>query len=163
MDTTLSNVKAFHDAFEIESPEQPTLPGHTDKVAEWLDGFATRMEQLGEDLHKAAEINGKNVLLLRLQLIQEELGELARAIANKDLTETFDALVDLRYVLDGTTIALGMGGIFMDGFFEVQRSNMSKLENGKPLKNEAGRVVKGANYTPPDMQKFLINPLEQGE
>jgi predicted HAD superfamily Cof-like phosphohydrolase len=156
MDETLSNVKAFHDAFEIETLSTPQITEVRDPVVkELLGNFADRMEQLAEQLHKAAEICKKNTPLLRLQLMQEELAELARAMANDDIVEAFDALVDLRYVNDGTVLVLGLGNVFMEGFREAQRSNMSKLVDGKPIKNEAGRVMKGENYSPPNMAKIL--------
>jgi predicted HAD superfamily Cof-like phosphohydrolase len=117
------------------------------------------MKAMSEELMRAAAMNGKNVPLLRLQLIQEELSELAEAMAKGDLVACLDALVDLRYVLDGTTLALGLQHHFLPGLEEVHRSNMSKLVDGKPVKNEAGRVVKGENYSPPNLKSILEKAL----
>ena len=89
-----------------------------------------------------------------MSLIQEELDELSEAINNKDLLEVADALTDILYVTYGAGHAFG---IDLDKCFEeVQNSNMSKLGNdGKPIYNDAGKVMKGPNYFKPDLSKFL--------
>ena len=91
---------------------------------------------------------------LRLDLIKEELTELTEAMNNKDLLEVADALTDILYVTYGAGHAFG---IDLDKCFdEVQNSNMSKLdENGKPIYNENGKVMKGPNYFKPDLSKFV--------
>ena len=91
---------------------------------------------------------------LRLDLIKEELEELTVAMNNKDLLEVADALTDILYVTYGAGHAFG---IDLDKCFdEVQNSNMSKLdENGKPIYNESGKVMKGPNYFKPDLSKFV--------
>ena len=40
-------------------------------------------------------------------------------------------------------------------FSEIHLSNMSKLENGKIIKNEEGKVVKGKSYFKPNIKKIL--------
>ena len=91
---------------------------------------------------------------LRIDLIKEELEELTEAMNNKDLLEVADALTDILYVTYGAGHAFG---IDLDKCFdEVQNSNMSKLdENGKPIYNESGKVMKGPNYFKPDLSKFV--------
>ena len=91
---------------------------------------------------------------MRLELIAEELGELEEAIANKDLVGIADALTDILYVTYGAGHAFGLD---LDACFrEVQRSNMSKLgEDGKPIYREDGKVLKGPNYSEPDLKKTL--------
>ena len=91
---------------------------------------------------------------LRLDLIKEELSELTEAMNNKDLLEVADALTVILYVTYGAGHALG---IDLDKCFEeVQNSNMSKLDdNGKPIYNEHGKVMKGPNYFKPDLTKFI--------
>ena len=90
-----------------------------------------------------------------MDLIREELDELTEAMKNKDLLEVADALTDILYVTYGAGHAFGIN---LDKCFnEVQNSNMSKLdENGKPIYNEFGKVMKGPNYFKPDLSKFLI-------
>ena len=75
-------------------------------------------------------------------------------MTNNDLLEVADALTDLLYVTYGAGHAFG---IDLDKCFnEVQNSNMSKLgEDGKPIYNEFGKVMKGPNYFKPDLSKFV--------
>ena len=72
----------------------------------------------------------------------------------KDLKEVADALTDILYVTYGAGCAYG---IDLDKCFkEVQRANMSKLgEDGKPIYNEKGKVMKGPNYTEPNLKQFV--------
>ena len=96
----------------------------------------------------------KKIVQLRYNLIKEELGELEVAIKDKDIIEVADALTDLLYVVYG---AGHSWGIDLDKCFaEVQRSNMSKLgEDGKPIYNEHGKVMKGPNYTKPNLKQYF--------
>ena len=91
---------------------------------------------------------------LRFDLIKEELGELKVALEHKDLLEVADALTDILYVTYGAGHAFGIN---LDKCFdEVQNSNMSKLdENGKPIYNESGKVMKGPKYFKPNLSKFI--------
>ena len=91
---------------------------------------------------------------LRLDLIKEELNELEQAMKSKDLKEVADALTDILYVTYGAGCAYG---IDLDKCFkEVQRANMSKLgSDGKPIYNEKGKVMKGPNYSEPNLKQFL--------
>lgn len=93
---------------------------------------------------------------LRVDLIKEETQELIKALHLGDEVGALDALCDLQYVLDGAFLALGfahMKGAAMD---EVHRSNMSKLgADGKPVYRTDGKVMKGPNYTPPNLQKVI--------
>ena len=91
---------------------------------------------------------------LRIDLIEEELNELKEAIKNNDIVEVADALTDILYVTYGAGHSFGVD---LDKCFdEVQRSNMSKLgEDGKPIYNESGKVMKGPNYFAPDLKKII--------
>ena len=91
---------------------------------------------------------------MRYDLISEELQEFKEAIKNNDIKEVADALTDILYVTYGAGHAFG---IDLDNCFdEVQNSNMSKLdENGKPIYNDAGKVMKGPKYFKPDLSKFI--------
>lgn len=91
---------------------------------------------------------------LRLDLLEEELDELAEAMVDRDIVEIADALTDILYVVYGTGHAYG---IDLDACFaEVHRSNMSKFENGLPLKREDGKILKGKDYSPPNLERVLI-------
>ena len=112
------------------------------------------METFGQEVKKKAEFPNEKTTSLRYELIKEELEELKVAISNKDIKEVADALTDILYVTYGAGHAFGIN---LDKCFEeVQNSNMSKLDlNGKPIYNEAGKVMKGPNYFKPDLSKFV--------
>lgn len=94
---------------------------------------------------------------LRIELIREELEELATALHARDLTEVLDALTDLQYVLDGAYLSFGLQDLKEPAFAEVHRANMSKLgADGKPVVRESdGKILKGPNYTPPDVNSIV--------
>jgi len=112
------------------------------------------METFGQEVKNKAEFPNEKIQDLRVSLIDEELSELKEAIKNKDIKEVADALTDILYVTYGAGHAFG---IDLDKCFdEVQRSNMSKLdENGKPIFNDFGKVLKGPNYFKPNLEKFV--------
>ena len=112
------------------------------------------MQTFGQEVKTKSEFPSEKVVKLRYDLIKEELDEFAQAIKNKDIVEVADSLTDILYVTYGAGIAFG---IDLDKCFdEVQRSNMSKLgEDGKPIYNENGKVMKGPNYFQPDLGKFI--------
>ncbi len=112
------------------------------------------MTTFGQEVKKRPSLSSDKINNLRINLIQEELNEFMEAISNKDLKEAADALTDILYVTYGAGHAFGIN---LDNCFdEVQRSNMSKLGNdGKPIYNEHGKVMKGPNYFKPDLNKFL--------
>ena len=114
----------------------------------------TFMKTFGQDVKIKPSFSTDKINKLRIDLIKEELEELTEAMNNKDLLEVADALTDILYVTYGAGHAFG---IDLDKCFdEVQNSNMSKLdENGKPIFNEAGKVMKGPNYFKPDLSKFV--------
>ena len=112
------------------------------------------MKTFGQEVKDKPSFSTDKINELRLSLIQEEFNELKEAMNKKDLTEVADALTDLLYVTYGAGHAFG---IDLDKCFdEVQNSNMSKLDNnGKPIYNEFGKVMKGPNYFKPNLGKFI--------
>ncbi|MDC3099287.1 nucleoside triphosphate pyrophosphohydrolase family protein [Candidatus Pelagibacter sp.] len=112
------------------------------------------MKTFGQEVKTKPSLSTEKINKLRIDLIKEELEELTEAMNNKDLLEVADALTDILYVTYGAGHAFG---IDLDQCFEeVQNSNMSKLdENGKPIYNNAGKVMKGPNYFKPDLSKFV--------
>ena len=96
--------------------------------------------------------------MLRYELGKEELIEYLEACNNDDLVEVTDSLADQLYILLGTMVAHGMQDIIEDVFDEVHRSNMSKLGvDGKPIYREDGKILKGPNFTPPNIEQFLTD------
>ena len=112
------------------------------------------MKTFGQEVKNKAELGDEKLNQLRLGLIKEELDELNNAIRDNDILEVADALTDILYVTYGAGHSFGIN---LDKCFdEVQKSNMSKLgEDGKPIYNEAGKVMKGPSYFKPDLSKFI--------
>jgi len=112
------------------------------------------METFGQEIKEKASFPNDKITSLRYDLIKEELDEFKDAIEKKDIKEVADALTDILYVTYGAGHAFG---IDLDKCFEeVQNSNMSKLGNdGKPIYNDKGKVMKGPNYFKPNLSKFV--------
>ena len=112
------------------------------------------MKTFGQEIKIKTGLSTEKINELRISLINEELEEFKEAIKSNDLKEVADALTDILYVTYGAGHAFGIN---LDKCFEeVQQSNMSKLsEDGKPIYNEAGKVMKGPKYFKPDLNKFL--------
>jgi len=141
------------------------------KVGEFMKAYE-------QDVHNTARFPMEKIRQLRFDLIEEELDELDVAMkkqeeleetndngelssesefindSQENLIEIADALTDLLYVVYGAGHAYGIN---LDACFdEVQRSNMSKLdENGKAIKREDGKILKGPNYSPPNLRGIV--------
>ena len=118
-----------------------------EKVKEFMNTF-------GQEVKNNPEFPNEKIIDLRKKLIEEEFKELKDAIKDDDIVEVADALTDILVVTYGAGVAFG---IDLDKCFEeVHRSNMSKLsQEGKPIYNEFGKVMKGPNYSPPDLKKLI--------
>ncbi len=118
-----------------------------------FEKVGTFMKTFGQDVKKNPSFSTDKINHLRINLIKEELDELIEAMNKKDLVEVADALTDILYVTYGAGHAFGIN---LDKCFEeVQNSNMSKLDdNGKPIYNDNGKVMKGPNYFKPDLSKY---------
>jgi predicted HAD superfamily Cof-like phosphohydrolase len=113
------------------------------------------MRAFGQDVKTQPELAEFNTAELRFELITEEVEELATAIDNDDIVEIADALTDILYVVYGAGHAYGID--LDECFCEVHRSNMSKLgEDGKPIYREDGKVMKGPQYSPPDLEGVIF-------
>jgi len=112
------------------------------------------MKTFGQEVKTKPGLSSEKINNLRISLINEELDEFKEAIKNNDLKEAIDALTDILYVTYGAGHAFGVD--LDECFDEVQRSNMSKLgEDGKPIYNKDGKVMKGPSYFKPDLSKFI--------
>ena len=126
MEKALAAVQEFHKAFGLGVQQQPTAAMAPEKVQ------------------------------LRYELMKEENEEYLTAAKSGDMVEVADALGDMLYILCGTIIEHGLQHKIADVFEEIQRSNMSKLgKDGKPVYRKDGKVLKGPNYSPPDLKKIL--------
>ena len=114
----------------------------------------TFMRTFGQIIRTKPQFPDEKTMSLRYDLIKEELKELELAMKTKNLKEVADALTDILYVTYGAGYAYG---IDLDKCFkEVQRANMSKLgTDGKPIYNEKGKVMKGPNYSEPNLKQFV--------
>ena len=112
------------------------------------------MKTFGQEVKEKSSFSSDKINQLRVNLIKEELDELKIAIDSKNLIEVADALTDILYVTYGAGHAFGIN---LDRCFdEVQQSNMSKLDDdGNPIYNDSGKVMKGPKYFKPDLSKFL--------
>ena len=119
-----------------------------------FDDVKIFMQTFGQEVKINAKFPKKKIVKLRYDLIKEELNELQNAIKTKNLKEIADALTDILYVTYGAGHAYG---IDLDKCFsEVQKSNMSKLgEDGKPIYNKKGKVMKGSKYFEPNLKQFI--------
>ena len=125
MKKQINHVQDFHIKFEVPYKHQPEMPS-------------------------------KERCALRYKLLKEELEEFKDACDKEDMVEASDALVDLAYILFGSVIEFGLQDKFEEMFEEVQRSNMSKLgEDGKPVKREDGKVMKGPHFFKPNLKAIL--------
>ena len=112
------------------------------------------MQTFGQEVNSSPSFPKEKIVKLRYELIKEELSELNKAIEDKNIEEVADALTDILYVTYGAGHAFGIN---LDKCFEeVQNSNMSKLgDDGKPIYNEKGKVMKGPNYFKPNLKKTI--------
>jgi predicted HAD superfamily Cof-like phosphohydrolase len=119
-----------------------------------FDDVKIFMETFGQRVATKPQFPDEKTMQLRFDLIKEELSELEEAMKTKNLKEIADALTDILYVTYGAGYAYGIN---LDNCFkEVQRANMSKLDkDGKPIFNEKGKVMKGPNYSEPNLKKFV--------
>ena len=119
-----------------------------------FDDVRIFMQTFGQEVKIKPKFPKEKIVKLRYDLIKEELNELQNAIKTKNLKEIADALTDILYVTYGAGHAYG---IDLDKCFkEVQKSNMSKLgEDGKPIYNEKGKVMKGSKYFEPNLRQFI--------
>jgi predicted HAD superfamily Cof-like phosphohydrolase len=119
-----------------------------------FEDVKTFMETFGQMVRTKPQFPDEETMQLRYDLIKEELNELEQAMKTKNLKEIADALSDILYVTYGAGYAYGIN---LDKCFkEVQRANMSKLGNdGKPIYNEKGKVMKGPNYSEPNLKQFV--------
>lgn len=134
-----------------ENKSQLTLLQSIDYVREFHESF-----QLPVRNEMTAELSEKE-MLLRFNLMKEENEEYLEAAQRGDIVEIADALGDMLYILCGTINAHGLQLKIAEVFEEIQRSNMSKLdENGKPIFREDGKVLKSNKYFKPDIKKILF-------
>jgi predicted HAD superfamily Cof-like phosphohydrolase len=143
---TMIEVREFNRAFEVPMLDEPGLPGLTDQVKQSLAISARALKIASEQMLATCKNNENSICAMRAHLMIEELSEVLQAMSEGDLAQVLHESCDMRVVNDGTLLCLGLGGVFHKAFNRVHEANMSKLVDGKPLKSDAGRVIKGPNF-----------------
>lgn len=162
-DAGLDYVAEFQRLFGAHIATRPGVPDYSGGYAGGrIAHYHVQAALLAEELKRWAQTAREQgdeagaLVLIRLQLCQEELAELAEAILARDIVACLDALTDMTYVCDGTYLTLGLAHYKLTALSEVHRSNMSKMgPDGRPVTSSAGRIVKGPNYSPPDLLRVL--------
>lgn len=121
-------------------------------VSEFNDAFGIKYAKRIDTLLTDYEYNE---YCLRHSLMEEENNEYMTAINDDNFTEVCDAVGDMVYILLGTILKHGLQDKIFDIVKEIHRSNMTKLEDGKPVRREDGKIVKGKNYQPPRLDEIL--------
>ena len=108
----------------------------------------------GKQMSPVPRLPTETEATLMNSLIYEELMELNEAMDNNDIVEIADAIGDIIYVTAQQAAILGLP---VDALLrEIQRSNLSKLgADGKPLYREDGKVLKGPDFSEPNITKVL--------
>lgn len=124
------------------------------QVAQFNKSFKVKMP-------KGISMPDNDTLEMRQRILQEEIDELNAAQKSKNIVEVADAIIDCMYILIGTAEAFGLSQLLEPMFDEVHRSNMSKLDaKGKPIYREDGKVLKGVNYTRPQLDRIIYEHMK---
>lgn len=116
---------------------------HLEEVAEMLNAITSN------NLERASQIDA-------LRAAIDHVGNLLKKDNNiviKDSVELLDSLADQIVTATGVGTFLGMN--VPGALAEVNRSNYSKFEDGEPVFNENMKVMKGKDYTPPDLTPYI--------
>lgn len=149
--SSLENVREFHEAFDCPISLNPNIPdGPGTQV---LFAVAAKLHMLRNVLREYSKVD---VRCLRASLDIEEVGESVTALAKRDLIGLLDAYGDKDYIDMGSVLTFGFEEVFEEACRRIHESNMSKLgEDGLPVKDASGKVVKGPNYKPVDLTDLV--------
>lgn len=152
---SVNRVKEFHQAFNCESRDTPEIPEgpHTDPL---LIAHQDLM-RIRKYLRLFAKEDNR---CQRIALSVEELAELTKALADRNLVSTLDAIGDIDYINAGTAICYGVGNVMEEACVRIHESNMSKLEDGHPVYDDTGKVKKGKDYKPVDLTDLVCQPKD---
>lgn len=155
--TTPDMVLEFHEAFGLPAPGAPTC-NPAPEVRKLLMQFAQDFDEIARQASDLAAKHGQDAYLLRVQLHASETAELWEAMAKadpRDLAPVLAELADVRYVSDGTAVLLGLDPWLESATGAIHAANMTKLEDGRPVKDAAGRVRKGRYFQKADIRSIL--------
>jgi predicted HAD superfamily Cof-like phosphohydrolase len=152
---TIAYVREFHEAFDIPVRSKPSFPDareHTDSSLDTIEKLLTIAQREASSTAKTG-----CRMCLRMALELEELRELAESMRLRDLEGALDAQVDRVYILQGTSLELGLAGVSEEAFRRVHAANMLKLdENGKPTVDSKGKVIKPPGWVAPDLSDLVL-------
>lgn len=152
---TLAKNREFETAFEVYMPSEPSLPGLSDGLRNELWKLQMLLKEKSRYMHSVCAAYNNSPVAMRFHLIMEELSEVVGAVVEGDMEHVCKELCDLTVVTEGTVLVFGLGDVHEQAMDLVHDSNMSKLVDGKPLKNEVGRIQKGPNYKPADLSPLF--------
>lgn len=153
-DVSMGLVREFHEAFNLPI-EKKSITHASDGELQVLDAIALALKTYAKNLHTDNK-EYRSLLIIRVQLMVEELGEVISAIVEGNVSNVLHELADLRYTVDGTADSLGFGNIFFEAVKLIHAANMSKLDkDGKPIIDESGRVVKSPQFKKADVSVLL--------
>lgn len=148
---TVNKVADFNKAMTI--PNITTAPTEEETFALGVMGMALEgmVNQIKENTTSLT-----HPYLLRARLMLEELAEVFEAMGLNNKRQMLHELVDLRYVTDGTVVALGFADVHAAAFQLIHEANMSKLDDdGLPVRDPNGKVVKGPNFRPANLEHLV--------
>lgn len=126
-------VREFHKAFKHPVDQQMTVKNLEFRYKLLFEEFSELKEEIAAAM---ADIDHK--------------GEVGKKTKERMLKE----MADLQYVLSGMADTFGLP--LQIAFVRVHKSNMSKLgEDGKPIYREDGKILKGPNYAPADLEDLV--------
>lgn len=148
---TIDRVREFHEAFghPVTATPDPMTKGLRElRVSLIAEELTELCDALGVDLQIVPLVQAEGPRKWGIKIEARADDE------DVDLVEAADALGDLDYVVAGANLVFGFPA--QDVSAEIHRANMSKLgEDGKPIYREDGKVMKGPNYTPPNVARVL--------
>ena len=116
---------------------------HLEEVAEMLETISSVNK---DDAKIIASLN--DAIVYVANRVKQNGG-----IVVKDRIGLLDSLADQIVTATGVGTFLGMN--VPGALAEVNRSNYSKFEDGEPVFNENKKVMKGKDYTPPDLTPYI--------
>lgn len=150
--TTLDALREFHESMGLDAPHSFTLPPQEQGARMGQAALSKTLYELADRLKELGAANKNDVLMLRFRLIIEELAELSEAVLDGDPDQILWEATDLRYVVEGLVVTLGLDRVAMEAFSRIHAANMSKLDDhGNPVREPGGKIVKGPNYRKADL------------
>lgn len=157
MAKTIRHLQEFHDSMGLPCPPTFELPIQNATAHAVTDQVSMNLFRTADLLKTIGAANEDDVLLCRIRLIVEELGEVVEAILDNDPPEAIlHEMTDLRYVVEGLVVTLGLGDVADEAFDRIHAANMSKLDDdGNPVRGPGGKITKGPNYKSADLSDLF--------